>query len=371
MPSSRCVIRGKVGAGILNKADRLFRNDDLGTFFEILQNSRRAKATVVEVDIQRLRGSTDQCVVTVQDNGAGIGDFEQLLTLGESGWGTETRAAEDPAGMGFYSLCLSGVEVYSGNQYAKISPEAFLGKADAIVQRRREYLQGTRLCFIRPSRKETLKTALAQAARFCPLEVRLSGEALPRHDFLEGAIHRELIDGIEIGFATKFAHDWSYYGEDKNWNFYGARIHQAFPIIDGIVPEPPQSGLLRLCARFNVLETGRIRLQLPDRRSVIEDDFLRRFEKKALTAAYRCLQRQPQHVLPFKNWKEARKLGIDLPEAARLLTTWSGLARDDDGQQMFGEDRTSIVLDLGRVMLVDTDVPHAPTLQGALHSGAK
>src|SRR6202023_2452075 len=109
-----------------------------------------------------------------------IRNFEQLLTLGESGWNEGTKATEDPAGMGFYSLCLSGVEVYSGHQYAKISPEAFVGKEDAIVELRDLPVQGTRLRFSRPSSKERLSAALRSAALFYPLEIRLNKEVLPR-----------------------------------------------------------------------------------------------------------------------------------------------------------------------------------------------
>ncbi len=356
---------------VCDPADRLFRNDDLGTFVEVLQNSRRAAATLVEVGIDEVQGSSARCVVTILDNGTGIRDFEQLLTLGDSGWSTDTQTTEDPAGMGFYSLCLSGVEVYSGNQYTNISPAAFLGKADAIIERRQEFLRGTRLRFTRPSSQGTLAAALANAAQFYPLEVRLNGEALPRHDFLEGAVHRELIDGIEVGFATRFAHDWSYYGEDKNWNFYGAQIKQSFPQFYGILPEDPQRGPLSLHARFNVLETGRIKLQLPDRRSIIENDFLGEFYKKARAAAYRCFQKQPRHVLSFKNWKEAKELGVDLLEAASLLTTWSALASETDSNQMFGDDKASIISNLNRAMLVDRDLTNTHTLQGGLYSGAK
>ncbi len=370
MQATNYTIHAKVGSGILSKADRLFRNDDAGIFVELLQNSRRAGATSVDVTIEELAGSSSLCAVTVQDNGAGIRNFEQLLTLGESGWSEETQKTEDPAGMGFYSLCLSGVEVSSGNQYTNISPEAFLGKADPAVEVRDGYIEGTRLRFSRPS-KEVLQAALGKAALFYPLEVRLHGETLPRYDFLEGAIHREVIDGIEVGFTTAFCRDWSYYSQDQNWNFYGARIHESFPSFEGVLPADLQQHLLCVYARFNVLETGRIKLQLPDRRSVIQDDFFRTFEKKARAAAYRCFQQQRQHVLSFKDWTAAKNLGVDLPAAATMLTTWSALASEHDGTQMFGDDKTSIVSDLTRVLLVDSDLANVHTLQGALHSGAK
>jgi K+-sensing histidine kinase KdpD len=77
-------IRGKVDAGILQKADRLFRNDDSGIFIELLQNARRAGATTVEVTIDPADGVGNSSTVTVMDNGAGIEDFQDLVTLGRS-----------------------------------------------------------------------------------------------------------------------------------------------------------------------------------------------------------------------------------------------------------------------------------------------
>ncbi len=364
-------IRARIGDGVLAKADRLFRNDDEGLFIEVLQNSRRAGATLVDVTIEDIAESASECHVAVHDNGKGIEDFAKLLVLGESGWEETTQVREDPAGMGFYALCLSGVQVASGYQYSNILPAAFLGEVDPLVESREEYVAGTRLRFRRASSKPALVAALAAATQFYPVEVRLNGESIPRHDFLEGALHREVIDGIEIGFATQFAHDWRPYYSDKNWNFYGARIHDHFPNINGILPAGAnQSEPSYLYARFNVVETGRIKLQLPDRRNVIQNEFLTEFKKKARAAAYRCFQKQSRHVLSFEDWKEAQKLGIQLPEAVPLLTTWSGLAADGAGEQFFDEDMTVVVPELSRVMLVGGAVVDVHTLQGALHSGA-
>jgi hypothetical protein len=211
MHTNNYSIRARIGDGLLAKADRLFRNDDRGVFVELLQNSRRAGATLVDVTIEEVAEELPHCIVTIHDNGAGIQDFAQLLIPGESGWSEGTKKTEDPAGMGFYALCLSGVEVSSGNQYVNIPPEAFLGKADSLVEVRDHAIPGTRLRFSRPSSKETLAAALSHAARFFPLETRLNGEVLTRGDFLEGALYREIIDGIEIGFASSFTHDWNCY----------------------------------------------------------------------------------------------------------------------------------------------------------------
>jgi hypothetical protein len=103
-------IRGSVNAGILDKAERLFRNDDAGIWTEILQNARRAGASAIDVWIEEAQPGC--CIVTVHDDGRGIGNFQDLLTLGKSGWNTETQVTEDPAGMGFFALCRSEVKLY-------------------------------------------------------------------------------------------------------------------------------------------------------------------------------------------------------------------------------------------------------------------
>lgn len=76
-------IRGRVSSAILDKANRLFRNDDAGVWVELLQNARRAGANSVDVEIAEVG---DMCRITVADNGSGIQNFQSLLTLGESEW---------------------------------------------------------------------------------------------------------------------------------------------------------------------------------------------------------------------------------------------------------------------------------------------
>src|SRR5579872_1508238 len=94
-------IRAAVSRGILSKADRLFKNDNVGIWIEVLQNARRAGATLIEVTIEDAEPGSNSCVLTVKDNGSGIENFQNLLTLGDSGWDSATQAVEDPAGMGF------------------------------------------------------------------------------------------------------------------------------------------------------------------------------------------------------------------------------------------------------------------------------
>lgn len=67
---------------------------------ELLQNGRRAGATVIEI-------SHDPASQTLRviDDGHGIEDFSKLLTFNESGWEEAVQAEEHPFGAGF-SRCL-------------------------------------------------------------------------------------------------------------------------------------------------------------------------------------------------------------------------------------------------------------------------
>lgn len=363
---SEKTIRGSVGVGLLDKADRLFRNDNDGVFIEVLQNARRAKATRVEIRIEETAES-QFCVVTAEDNGSGIRDFQRLVALGDSDWTQETTKSEDPAGMGFYSLCHSDVEVHSGYQFVRISREVFLGKAEAQIENKEECVNGTRLRFRRPSNRTQLVGALDRVTEFFPLEVWLDGSLLPRHDFLEGSLYRETIDGIEVGFAIKFEHGQAY--EDLNWNFYGARLRHAPLEVKGLLPRG-QTEPLTVYARFQVLETAVVKLQLPDRRGVLEDDQLRQFQRKAYAAAYRFFQSQPQHALPYRNWQEAKELGVLLPEAAYLLTTWHAEPSEDYVDSPFADSQTRVLPNLDKVILVERYLPNSHTFEGALNSGA-
>jgi hypothetical protein len=362
------LISAKVHEGILEKADRLFKNDDAGVWIELLQNARRAGATKVNVSIEESGSESRSCSVTIEDNGTGIEDFQNLLSLGASGWNESTQAKEDPAGMGFFSLCRSEARVQSGDQWVTLSPAVFLGKNAAQVQQTSECVQGTRIRFARESTKAALRGALERVAEFCPVAVFIDDRQLPQHDFLDGALYREIIDGIEVGFATCFTYRYNTF-RDPNWNFYGACIDHPITPIQGYLP-PGTISAVALHVRFTVLEASRIKLQLPDRRAIIEDEFLTSFVTKARAVAYRFLQKQERHALPFRNWKEAKELGVSLPEAACLLCTWHATPLDDGIEPLFGYPEQRLLPSCDDVILVAADAPAEHTIEGALHSEA-
>jgi hypothetical protein len=244
----------------------------------------------------------------------------------------------------------------------------FFGQSEATVVPLSEAVEGTRIRFTRASTKRQLTQSLENAAEFYPVEVRLDGNLLPRHDFLDGCLHRETIDGIEVGFAKQFC--WghrTYY--DENWNFYGARIRGAEIALTGLL-RPNGLKPDTIYARFNVLDTARVKLQLPDRKSIIEDQFSAEFIVKARAAAYRFFQKEGKHALAFKYWKEAKALGIALPEASCLLTTWHATPADSDAEPSFGSSELRLLTDVSRVVLVDRDLENRHSLEAAIRCGA-
>src|SRR5258708_32616779 len=115
-------IRGSVDPRLLKKADRLFLNSNTSIWTELLQNSRRAGATLIDVSIED--GGENSSIGTKDDNGHGGDDFRKLLTLGQSGWGEATQQKEEPAGMGLVGLFSSEVEGSSGKPRMKDKPAA-------------------------------------------------------------------------------------------------------------------------------------------------------------------------------------------------------------------------------------------------------
>lgn len=97
-------ISGKVNLALLDKADRLFRNDDAGPLIEVLQNARRTGATAIDVFLEEAQGKSGECRITVQDDDRGLENFQSLLTLGASDWCFETMEKGGPGRHGVLQL---------------------------------------------------------------------------------------------------------------------------------------------------------------------------------------------------------------------------------------------------------------------------
>lgn len=318
-------IRAQVSPNILHKADRLFTNRLTSIFVELLQNARRAGATSVEV--RTTPAENGFTLVSVRDDGSGIKDFSTLLNLGASNWNEETLRLEDPAGMGIFSLVHQGVTIRSLGFEVELTRDAFLGHSEAQVVPSLIEVEGTELVFRRKATPDEIAAALKKVAEYGPIDVVLNGETLLRKDFLNGAIARKVVNGVVIGvFASREANR----DHLENLNFYGNLIRvrrPEFTLERVLVPSSDRSRSLSV--KFDVTDTSSLRLKLPDRADVVEDNAFQELKRETRIALYEVLAANfPQHTASFEEYQEAASLGITLPEASLLLDPFMVPAND-------------------------------------------
>ncbi|THF64963.1 sensor histidine kinase [Pseudothauera nasutitermitis] len=143
---------------------------------ELLQNARRAGAMQIEIGYD-----ADAKILTVQDDGRGIGDFQTLLSFNESGWDAGTQTEEHPFGVGF-SKCLYAATrciVASHRQRADIDTAAALAKAFIDVETVAEHVAGTRI-ELHGVDLPDLADRIGALSQGFPVALRFNGKRLER-----------------------------------------------------------------------------------------------------------------------------------------------------------------------------------------------
>ena len=296
-------IQATVNPRLLPKADRLFTGTLQGRVIEILQNARRAGATEVAI-------TNHNCYVTVHDNGRGIEDFANLLDLGGSGWDDACEASEDPAGVGIFCLAPRQVTIRSLGKTVTIEGDGWRG-ATVPVQDDPDPVEETWLQF--PDEAWTV-AAVERNAVFSGLQVTVDGAACTSAPFVsERAIaHPELGCQIEVRESADLD-PWHcscncdrYHGANALVNFHG----QVVPF------DYHEIGAQNLYYLVDLTgEPTGIRLMLPARTRVVENEAFASLRQTLEVEGYRYLQRRGHHRLPYKQYLRARELGIELPEA--------------------------------------------------------
>lgn len=295
-------IQAQVSERLLSKASRLFTGTLEGRIIEILQNSRRAGAT--EVNITNKDG-----FVTVCDNGSGIDDFSKLLSLGDSDWDDAMERAEDPAGVGVFCLAPREVTICSGSRKVCITEKAWTGDPVPILENS-DSINGTKLMFM----DEPWEFSIVEKhAVFTGLVVRVDGQKCARERFCSAkAIHYPAL-GCKIEVCEKkslskwhshFRH--GYYSRDILVNFHG----QVVAFAHSPVSENELAFLVDLTG-----EATEIMLMLPARTRLVENEAFEQLKTTIEIEAFRHIQKRGSHQLPYKEYKRAEELGIKLPEA--------------------------------------------------------
>jgi hypothetical protein len=312
-------ICAKVHQKLLTKADRLFTGTLEGRMIEVLQNARRAGATKVEI-------TSNNGLIIIQDNGAGIQDFQKLLDLGSSGWDEAIENAEDPAGVGIFSLAPREVTVESGKTRLVITQKIWTGEPARLFETQ-EPVEGTRLQF----RDEPweLKT-VEKYAVFTGLEVTVNGKSCAKKRFCsrQATHYPQLGCRIEVRKRDHLsnwhsAYRTNYYHQEVLVNFHGQVVSFDY--------EPLRAEHLTFLVDLTGESTG-LRLMLPARTRMVENEVFNQLKAILEKEAYHFIQKQGKHTLPYDSYLRAKQLGIDLPESEPVFDV--GLLDGDTPQPM-------------------------------------
>ena len=369
-------IRARIHETAVKRVTRIYAATLADIFAETLQNSRRADATRVRISVSVPAARSDEIaattsemphLVTVADDGAGIADPAVLLSFGENGWDDALVRREDAAGFGFASLARRNCTVSSRPRSldgeivpswrVELEPEHFLGEADAGVHAHDEapYPCGTAISFEATEAIAAIRNAAEAAARHYPLPVvfedRTDGgstaEELPRHAFLDGAVHAEPWQGLVFG-VFQGRHDGY---RDPDLNFFGLTLTAGLPTVETVHG-----------ATWSVLadvdDCPELELVLPARKEAVENAFLKEMREAARLAVYRAMAADPSPRPVFEDWKRAREDGIEIALPPAVLRPWRpGFADCNDWHE------AGKLSDAGRDALVMDCDPEPPEAQ--------
>lgn len=143
---------------------------------ELLQNSRRAGATVVEI---LLEGET----LRIRDNGCGIADFRVLFAIARSGWDEATQRADAPYGAGFLAAAFAceGLVITSrGQRLAAATAHIVAGQPAVLTAAEDDGWTEIALECQGLGDVHAIYQALKGYVRGFPVPVFFNGEELPR-----------------------------------------------------------------------------------------------------------------------------------------------------------------------------------------------
>lgn len=348
-------LRARVSPQAISKVTRIFNGTLDDIFNELFQNARRAGATHVAVTAEHLG---DACLITVVDDGAGIADPVDLVSLGQSDWPGDCRTREDPAGMGFFSLAGLDTVVSSSSAAGAfslaITGEAWTGEADIDVLPW-DGPCGTTIAFHFPAQPDgKLERTIEAAARFFPLLVTYNGKDLARADFLADAYKVIERDGYRIG-VFRDRHSLHV----ATLNFHGVTLRHGFPVVKEVHHT-------QWSVQVDIVDAPELVLVLPARKEVYRNAALEHLVALCRRAIFSVIYAEPLHRLSFEDWLEARFYCEDFPPAARQLPLWwPTLARDD-----YREVPRFADLEPGAATYDDTDSFDAVTFGRALRRSA-
>ena len=326
---------------------------------ELLQNSRRAGATRVDI-------TTTPASMTIADDGQGVEDPRTLLAFGQTGWDDATTKNEHPAGMGLYTLARrEKVTIRSRSRngpawQVRLTPDHFTGKLPAPLEELGGggMKAGTSITFGTNRNERNLDGEIQEAARHYPLPVHHNGARTEVSDFLQDAVHTETWEGTRIGV---------FLGGTAKMNFHGVVV-QAPPL-----PSLRDVNMNSWTVRVEVEDCPGLELTLPARKEVVRTPFLEELFAACLRAIYRAMAMSAEPVdVPREVQDKARRAGVTLPDARPRLVPWEAGVADHERHWHQSKRRTAPVDENTLVMNAYLEAADQQTLErAATRNGVK
>lgn len=305
-------IRPAVSPETIGKVTRLFNGHINDIIAEMFQNARRAGASRIEVTLDESRVPA---MAIIRDDGQGIYCPDNFVTLGQSGWNSDVREAEDPAGMGVFSLAGARVTVTSKTAgaaiawTATISPEAWTGGEDVAVSAT-QHPVGTTIAFeLTEAWRKELAYTVERQARYLPIPVSFQGKDCTRYDWLGGTFYRASWKGCTIGVVE------NHQSGNPTINFHGLTVQADLAVVKEVHGRT-------FTAIVDMGPSNDIQLVLPARKEVVRNDAYAALREAAERVIYEAIGTLPDHKLAVEQWRRAAELGVALPEAKPVLHSW-------------------------------------------------
>ena len=317
-------IRARIDADAIEKVTRFFRADDEQIVHELVQNARRSGATRVQIEC----GGEH---LTVTDDGCGIADPEIVLCCGKSGWKGDVKR-EDPAGMGLFALGLRGARIWSRPKdengktrtgwRATLTPAVFKGDESCAVKDNDEQPDhhGTQVRIEDPTRRWHPRNVAGTVKRYA-VPIEINGKPATPEAFLlsDEATYETRWRGVRIAVYHE-----PFRRPDRRTeiNFHGLVIPELE--IEGITTDRDDWWM-----QIDVEDCRHLKLTLPQRESIVRNEFFAQLKIKAEQSIYRAVEKAGREVrLSHRQWQRARTLGVEIETPHPYGRRWVPLTAD-------------------------------------------
>lgn len=354
-------VTATLGDKLLVNASTFFGNNLRTIISELLQNSRRAGATEVNIQIPTSPDPTSHGTITFADNGSGIAveTFPTLLALGSSKWDDIIEGVESPAGMGLFSLAARNPVIETSGYKIVLNDAVFKGKENARILPG-NVTKGTTITFEilkqdyenkHPStnttpetlshyRQATLREVIEKESIHAPVQVLINNQPVMHVPFGEGAIASHDMLGTRI-YIHRYTSRSKYcpVSGRPDTNFYGHPIRlpsnqaERLTIVDSAhytsdtLPENLTRSSIAIetatySIRIDILDTTHLKPKLPDRDSFHETSAINQIISHGRRMIYELISKnlfQKISPVPCRGTNtelaraEAASFGITLP----------------------------------------------------------